>query len=182
MYTRKPAVPNTSHGPAKSINWAPLKSKMATLGGLPLPDWVGINVIPQFGHFPGLSKINLSHGNPQGGHTYPSRDTAAFPAACCSKEGENSALVGGIVAPIPKSADFLGGLDDSYWFPIEMLRVTIPALSRWSKDFGRELALIRHGARFEDVAPALGNTVAVVAKFYSHEWAKVRQTHTDAGR
>ena len=27
---------------------------------------------------------------------------------------------------------------------------------------------------------ALGNTVGVVAKFYSHEWAKVRQGRTDA--
>jgi len=30
--------------------------------------------------------------------------------------------------------------------------------------------MARHGATFEDVAAALGNTVAVVAKFYSHEW------------
>ena len=35
--------------------------------------------------------------------------------------------------------------------------------------------MIRRGAPFEDVAAALGNTVGVVAKFYSHEWAKVRQ-------
>ena len=39
--------------------------------------------------------------------------------------------------------------------------------------------MIRHGAAFEDVAAALGNTVAVVAKFYSHEWSKVRQGRTD---
>ena len=42
------------------------------------------------------------------------------------------------------------------------------------------IEMIRHGATFEDVAAALGNTVAVVAKFYSHEWAKVRQGRTDA--
>jgi len=41
------------------------------------------------------------------------------------------------------------------------------------------IEMIRHGASFEDVAAALGNTVAVVAKFYSHEWAKVRQGKTD---
>lgn len=41
------------------------------------------------------------------------------------------------------------------------------------------IEMIRHGATFEDVAAALGNTVAVVAKFYSHEWAKVRQGRTD---
>jgi integrase/recombinase XerD len=41
------------------------------------------------------------------------------------------------------------------------------------------IEMIRHGASFEDVAAALGNTVAVVAKFYSHEWAKVRQHKTD---
>jgi transposase-like protein len=29
-------------------------------------------------------------------------------------------------------------------------------------------------------AATLGNTVAVVAKFYSHEWGKVRQHRTDA--
>lgn len=40
--------------------------------------------------------------------------------------------------------------------------------------------MIRHGATFEDVAAALGNTVGVVAKFYSHEWAKVRLGRTDA--
>jgi hypothetical protein len=40
--------------------------------------------------------------------------------------------------------------------------------------------MIRHGATFEDVAATLGNTVAAVAKFYSHEWAKVRQHRTDA--
>jgi hypothetical protein len=39
--------------------------------------------------------------------------------------------------------------------------------------------MIRAGASFEDVAAALGNTVGVVAKFYSHEWAKVRQGRTD---
>jgi hypothetical protein len=39
--------------------------------------------------------------------------------------------------------------------------------------------MIRAGASFEDVAAALGNTVGVVAKFYSHEWAKVRQHRTD---
>jgi site-specific recombinase XerD len=42
------------------------------------------------------------------------------------------------------------------------------------------IEMIRHGASFEDVAAALGNTVAVVAKFYSHEWSKVRQHRTDA--
>lgn len=42
------------------------------------------------------------------------------------------------------------------------------------------IEMIRHGASFEDVAAALGNTVGVVAKFYSHEWAKVRQSRTDA--
>jgi len=41
------------------------------------------------------------------------------------------------------------------------------------------IEMIRHGASFEDVAATLGNTVAVVAKFYSHEWAKVRQHRTD---
>jgi len=41
------------------------------------------------------------------------------------------------------------------------------------------IEMIRHGASFEDVAAALGNTVGVVAKFYSHEWAKVRQGRTD---
>lgn len=41
------------------------------------------------------------------------------------------------------------------------------------------IEMVRHGASFEDVAAALGNTVAVVAKFYSHEWAKVRQSKTD---
>jgi integrase/recombinase XerD len=41
------------------------------------------------------------------------------------------------------------------------------------------IEMIRHGATFEDVAAALGNTVGVVAKFYSHEWAKVRQGRTD---
>jgi site-specific recombinase XerD len=42
------------------------------------------------------------------------------------------------------------------------------------------IELIRHGATFEDVAACLGNTVAVVAQFYSHEWAKVRVGKTDA--
>jgi integrase/recombinase XerD len=42
------------------------------------------------------------------------------------------------------------------------------------------IEMIRHGATFEDVAAALGNTVAVVGKFYSHEWSKVRQGRTDA--
>ena len=42
------------------------------------------------------------------------------------------------------------------------------------------IEMIRHGASFEDVAATLGNTVAVVAKFYSHEWAKVRQHRTDS--
>jgi len=42
------------------------------------------------------------------------------------------------------------------------------------------IEMIRHGASFEDVAAALGNTVAVVAKFYSHEWSKVRQGRTAA--
>jgi site-specific recombinase XerD len=41
------------------------------------------------------------------------------------------------------------------------------------------IEMIRHGATFEDVAAALGNTVAVVATFYSHEWRKVRQGKTD---
>jgi integrase/recombinase XerD len=41
------------------------------------------------------------------------------------------------------------------------------------------IEMIRHGATFEDVAAALGNTVGVVAKFYSHEWSKVRQGRTD---
>jgi hypothetical protein len=51
-----------------------------------------------------------------------------------------------------------------------------------SRKFRHTLAIemIRHGATFEDVAATLGNTVAVVAKFYSHEWAKVRQKRTDA--
>ena len=51
-----------------------------------------------------------------------------------------------------------------------------------SHKFRHSLAIemIRHGATFEDVAAALGNTVAVVAKFYSHEWGKVRQHRTDA--
>jgi len=42
------------------------------------------------------------------------------------------------------------------------------------------IEMIRHGATFEDVAAALGNTVAVVAKFYSHEWEQVRSGKTDA--
>ncbi|MGA7402929.1 MAG: tyrosine-type recombinase/integrase [Candidatus Sulfotelmatobacter sp.] len=42
------------------------------------------------------------------------------------------------------------------------------------------IEMIRHGASFEDVAATLGNTVAVVAKFYSHEWGKVRQHRTDS--
>jgi site-specific recombinase XerD len=42
------------------------------------------------------------------------------------------------------------------------------------------IEMIRHGATFEDVAAVLGNTVGVVAKFYSHEWVKVRQDKTDA--
>jgi integrase len=42
------------------------------------------------------------------------------------------------------------------------------------------IEMIRHGATFEDVAAALGNTVGVVAKFYSHEWSRVRQGRTDA--
>jgi integrase/recombinase XerD len=41
------------------------------------------------------------------------------------------------------------------------------------------IEMIRHGATLEDVAAALGNTVGVVARFYSHEWAKVRQGRTD---
>jgi integrase len=41
------------------------------------------------------------------------------------------------------------------------------------------IEMIRHGATFEDLAAALGNTVGVVAKFYSHQWAKVRQGKTD---
>ena len=53
--------------------------------------------------------------------------------------------------------------------------------SATSHKFRHTLAIemIRHGATFEDVAAALGNTVGVVAKFYSHEWAKVRQGRTD---
>jgi len=53
--------------------------------------------------------------------------------------------------------------------------------SATSQRFRHTLAIemIRHGATFEDVAAALGNTVAVVAKFYSHEWSKVRQGRTD---
>jgi hypothetical protein len=39
--------------------------------------------------------------------------------------------------------------------------------------------VIHHGATFEEVAAALGNTLGVVAKFYSHEWAKARQGRTD---
>jgi len=42
------------------------------------------------------------------------------------------------------------------------------------------IEMIRHGATFEDVAAALGNTVGVVARFYSHEWARVRVGKTDA--
>jgi site-specific recombinase XerD len=42
------------------------------------------------------------------------------------------------------------------------------------------IEMIRHGATFEDVAAALGNSVGVVAKFYSHEWEKVRTGKTDA--
>lgn len=42
------------------------------------------------------------------------------------------------------------------------------------------IEMIRAGASFEDVAATLGNTVGVVAKFYSHEWAKVRQDTSDA--
>jgi integrase len=51
-----------------------------------------------------------------------------------------------------------------------------------SHKFRHTLAInmIHHGATFEDVAAALGNSVAVVAKFYSHEWNKVRQHKTDA--
>jgi len=54
--------------------------------------------------------------------------------------------------------------------------------SATSHKFRHTLAIemIRHGGTFEDVAAALGNTVAVVAKFYSHEWSKVRQGRTDA--
>jgi integrase/recombinase XerD len=53
--------------------------------------------------------------------------------------------------------------------------------SATSHKFRHTLAIemIRHGASFEDVAAVLGNTVAVVARFYSHEWAKVRQGKTD---
>jgi integrase len=42
------------------------------------------------------------------------------------------------------------------------------------------IEMIRHGATFEDVAAALGNTVGFVAKFSSHEWAKLRRHRTDA--
>lgn len=42
------------------------------------------------------------------------------------------------------------------------------------------IEMIRHGATFEDVAAALGNTVAVVARFYSHEWSRVRRHRTDS--
>jgi site-specific recombinase XerD len=50
-----------------------------------------------------------------------------------------------------------------------------------SHQFRHTLAIemIRNGARFEDVAAALGNTVQVVARYYSHEWNKVRQHKTD---
>jgi len=41
------------------------------------------------------------------------------------------------------------------------------------------IEMIRAGASFEDVAATLGNTVGVVEKFYSHEWAKVRQQTSD---
>ena len=41
------------------------------------------------------------------------------------------------------------------------------------------IEMIRHGASYEDVAATLGNTVAVVAKYYSHERARVRQSRTD---
>jgi len=39
--------------------------------------------------------------------------------------------------------------------------------------------MIRYAATFEEVAAAFGNTVSVVATFYSHEW-KVRQGSADA--
>lgn len=50
-----------------------------------------------------------------------------------------------------------------------------------SHKFRHTLAIdmIRHGAKFEDVAAALGNTVGVVEKFYSHEWEKQRTGKTD---
>lgn len=38
----------------------------------------------------------------------------------------------------------------------------------------------RHVSTSKDVAVALCNTVGVVAKFYSHKWAKARQGRTDA--
>jgi site-specific recombinase XerD len=55
-------------------------------------------------------------------------------------------------------------------------------LDATSHKFRHTLAIemIRHGASFEDVATTLGNTIPVVAKFYSHEWPKVRQHKTDS--
>jgi site-specific recombinase XerD len=69
-----------------------------------------------------------------------------------------------------------------YWHKwIRALLDTAGLADATSHMFRHTLAIemIRHGATFEDVAAALGNTVGVVAKFYSHEWAKVRQGRTD---
>jgi len=71
----------------------------------------------------------------------------------------------------------------TYWHKwIRALLNTSGLPDATSHKFRHTLAIemIRHGATFEDVAAALGNTVAVVAKFYSHEWAKVRQGRRDA--
>jgi len=70
-----------------------------------------------------------------------------------------------------------------YWQKqVRALLDSVGLPSATSHKFRHTLAIemIRHGATFEDVAAALGNTVAVVAKFYSHEWNKVRQGRTDA--
>jgi len=71
----------------------------------------------------------------------------------------------------------------TYWHKwIRALLDTAGLPNATSHKFRHTLAIemIRHGGTFEDVAAALGNTVGVVAKFYSHEWAKVRQSRTDA--
>lgn len=52
---------------------------MATLGGLSLPGCNGINVIPQLGQLPGLSKMSLSHGSPHGEQMYAFASAAALP-------------------------------------------------------------------------------------------------------
>jgi integrase/recombinase XerD len=71
----------------------------------------------------------------------------------------------------------------TYWHKwIRALLDTAGLPNATSHKFRHTLAIemIRHGASFEDLAAALGNTVGVVAKFYTHEWAKVRQGRTDA--